>query len=136
MMNSKKNDVFYVIVLLLASLMFCSGFAPVRYGAIQSATTMSEGAHETALCMVPPEIFDGSGVDPVVVSDVFWSRLAGNFISVMIGNFLAAIVFAFIMSQASAQLSKLGSFITDSIFKGDKGFSGSRASTTSTFRRA
>lgn len=83
------------------------------------------------------DVFDGSGVDPVVVSNVFWSRLQGNFLSVLIGNFLAAIVFSFIMSQASTQLSKLGSFVTENIFKDKTGFAGlggGRASTT--FRQA
>lgn len=149
MIIAKPNDVLYVTLLLSASMMLSSGFAPT-HGAIR--TVVSEGGRRgdtLALHMVAPldlntfttavvDVFDGSGIDPVVVSDAFWSRLAGSFISVMIGNFLAALVFAFIMSQASAQLSKLGSFVTESIFKGEKGSigGGSRASTTSTFRRA
>lgn len=133
-------------VLVLASMPQCCAFAPAnsQNSVIRSATVRSRG--DVALYVVPPDaswastlttavdFFDGSGVDPVVVSNSFMARLQGQFISVLIGNFLAATVFAFIMSQASSQLSKLGSFVTESIFKGKKGFSSSRASTT--FQRA
>jgi len=137
-----------VSVLVLASLLQCSAFAPSHHGATLSAAKSSVGTRGAALHMLPPDtfwantlttavdVFDGSGIDPVVVSDAFWTRLQGNFLSVLIGNFLAAIVFAFIMSQASAQLSKLGSFVTDNIFKDKAGVAGSRASSTSTFQRA
>jgi hypothetical protein len=79
-------------------------------------------------------VFDGSGIDPVVVSNVFWSKLQANFISMIIGQFLAAIVFAFLTSIAASQLSKLGSFVTDNFFSSKKDLSGSRAQTV--FQRA
>lgn len=132
------------LVLISSSTMRCSAFvANHHHCGIRSAATASGN---TALHVLPHdtfldssfhtavEIFDGSGIDPVVVSDVFWTRLQGNFLSVIIGNFLAAIVFAFIMSQASAQLSKLGSFVTENIFKTKMDLGGTRASTT--FQRA
>ena len=81
------------------------------------------------------DIFDGSGIDPVVVSNVFWSRLQGSFISFLIGQFLAAIAFAAIMSVASSQLSKLGSFVTENIFGGNQNPNGGRAANTA-FKRA
>lgn len=140
----------YASVLILATILSsCSAFVPnlERGGAALAAA--SRGRTPSSLhAMLPPDtwantlttavdVFDGSGVDPVVVSNVFWSRLQGNFLSVLIGNFLAAIVFSFIMSQASTQLSKLGSFVTENIFKDKTGFAGlggGRASTT--FRQA
>lgn len=145
MLRAQTNAIARVSMLVLVSMMKCNAFAPIHHVVVSSA---SAGARETTLHVVPPDalwantlttaldVFDGSGIDPVVVSDAFWARLQGNFISVLIGNFLAAIVFSFFISQASAQMSKLGSFVTESIFKGDKSIGGSRASTTSTFRRA
>ena len=78
--------------------------------------------------------FDGSGIDPVVVSNAFWTRLQANFISILIGQFLAAIVFAFITSLAASQLTKLGSFVTNTFFSDGKDLSTSRVSTV--FQRA
>jgi hypothetical protein len=84
------------------------------------------------------DVFDGSGIDPVVVSNVFWTKLQANFISLIVGQFLAALVFAFVTSVAASQLSKLGSFVTDNIFSNKKDFSASRASTVfqQNFQRA
>ena len=63
------------------------------------------------------EYFDGSTIiDPVVVSNVFWSRLQANFISVIIGQFLAAIVFSFLLSLAASQITKFLSYVTEQIF--------------------
>jgi hypothetical protein len=63
------------------------------------------------------EYFDGSTIiDPVVVSNVFWSRLQANILSVIVGQFLAAIVFSFLLSTAASQITKLLSFVSDQIF--------------------
>ena len=63
------------------------------------------------------EYFDGSTIiDPVVVSNVFWSRLQANFISVIIGQFLAAIAFSFLLSLAASQITKFLSYVTEQIF--------------------
>ena len=63
------------------------------------------------------EYFDGSTiVDPVVVSNVFWSRLQANLISVIIGQFLAAIVFSFLLSTATSQITKLLSYVSEQLF--------------------
>lgn len=80
------------------------------------------------------EVFDGSGIDPVVVSNVFWSKLQANFISILIGQFLAAIVFAFITSLAASQLTKLGSHVADNFVSNRKDLSAGRVSTV--FQRA
>lgn len=147
MNRTQRNIARYVSVLILASALPCAAFAPSHHGVVGSAAKSREAAGRALHWMVAPDaswantfttavdVFDGSGIDPVVVSDAFWTRLQGNFISVLVGNFLAAIVFAFLMSQASAQLSKLGAFVTNNIFKDNKGIGGGRASTT-TFRRA
>lgn len=66
------------------------------------------------------DTFDGSTVDPVVVSNVFWAGLKAKFISVIIGQFLAAIVFSIIASVAASQMSKLGSFVSENIFRDEK----------------
>jgi len=63
------------------------------------------------------EVFDGSTiVDPVVVSDVFWTSLKGKFLALLIGQVLAAIAFAIITSVAASQISKLGSWVSSSVF--------------------
>ncbi len=68
-------------------------------------------------CVV--EYFDGSNIiDPVVVSNVFWSRLQANLISVIIGQSLAAIVFSFLLSTAASQITKLLSYVSEEIFSG------------------
>jgi hypothetical protein len=66
---------------------------------------------------VAVEFFDGSTVvDPVVVSNAFWTRLQSNVLSVVLGQFLAAVVFTFLISLARSQLSKLFSFVTEKVF--------------------
>jgi uncharacterized membrane protein YciS (DUF1049 family) len=137
MIASSLKAVVYAVGLVLALVIQCHAFTPMHRPPSVAVHSLAETRVTTALHVVPPvEVFDGSGIDPVVVSNVFWTRLQANFINVLIGNFLAAIVFSFLMSQAAIQLSKLGAFVTESIFKGDKGTGGSRASTTSTFQRA
>lgn len=51
------------------------------------------------------ETFDGSGVDPVVVSNTFWSSLGSKFVSLLIGQVLATIVFTIVVSIAASQMS-------------------------------
>lgn len=145
MISTRDNMALYSFVLVLAFLMQCSAFVPSHHhGAWSEGTSCRNPLHMLPLdtaswasstLNTAVDVFDGSGIDPVVVSNVFWSRLQANFLSVILGNFLAAIVFAFIMSQVSSQLSKLGSFVTENIFKGKQEFGGSRASST-TFQRA
>ncbi len=63
------------------------------------------------------ETFDGSTiVDPVVVSGAFWSRLQSNIISVIIGQFLAAIAFSVLSYVFSTQLSKIGDYLSQNVF--------------------
>jgi hypothetical protein len=63
------------------------------------------------------EYFDGSTiVDPVVVSNVFWSRLQANILSVLLGQFLAAIVFSFLLSIATSQVTKVVTYISEQVF--------------------
>lgn len=66
------------------------------------------------------ETFDGSTIaDPVVVSSVFWSSLQTKIISVIIGQFLATIVFAGLTYLVSTQISQIGNYVTKNIFNGD-----------------
>lgn len=59
------------------------------------------------------EYFDGSQiVDPVIVSNVFWTKLQSNFLSFLIGQLLAAGVFAVFLSFASSQFGKLVDYST------------------------
>lgn len=51
------------------------------------------------------DTFNGASVDPVVVSDVFWSSLSTKLISLIAGQILATIVFSVAISVAASQLS-------------------------------
>lgn len=62
------------------------------------------------------EVFDGSKVDPVVVSNVYWSSLQSKIISVVIGQALAAVAFAVISSLVSSQYEKIGDYVSKNIF--------------------
>ena len=70
--------------------------------------------------MTGVEVFDGSTiVDPIVVSGVFWANLKGKLLSVVIGQFLATVVFGLLASLAASQLPKLGQLVSETIFKED-----------------
>ena len=54
------------------------------------------------------EVFDGSSiVDPVVVSSSFWSGLQRQMLSVILGQFIASIVFGILASILAPQISAL-----------------------------
>ena len=66
------------------------------------------------------ETFDGSTIiDPVVVSGAFWTAFQAKFISMIIGQILATIVFGIVTSAMTSQLYKVGdavnSFIADKV---------------------
>ena len=64
------------------------------------------------------EVFDGSTiVDPVVVSDVFWSSLKSKVVAVIIGQFLATIAFGIFSSFLASQIGQIGDFVTSTILK-------------------
>jgi hypothetical protein len=68
----------------------------------------------TLLKAVP--IFDGSSiVDPVVVSNAFWDGLTKQFVSLLIGQILAATGFGLITTFAGQQLSKMGNFVSENL---------------------
>lgn len=71
---------------------------------------------DTSSILTAVDVFDGSTiVDPVVVSDVFWSSLKGKVIAVVIGQFLATVAFGALSWLVTTQLSSLGSSISDSL---------------------
>lgn len=68
----------------------------------------------TSLMVVP--VFDGSSiVDPVVVSSAFWDGLTRQFVSLIIGQILAASVFGLVTTFAGQQVSKMGSFVSENL---------------------
>lgn len=59
------------------------------------------------------EVFDGSTIiDPVVVSSSFWNGLQRQLISLLIGQFLAGIVFTLLVTFFATQLSSLRDYLT------------------------
>ena len=72
---------------------------------------------DTSSILTAVEVFDGSTiVDPVVVSDVFWTSLKSKILAVVIGQILATIVFGFLASFLASQLSQLGDFVSKTLF--------------------
>jgi len=76
----------------------------IDIGCIIAAPSLDE---TTSFLVSAIETFDGSLVDPVVVSDAFWIGLQSKIISVIIGQFLAAGAFALITSFISANASNI-----------------------------
>lgn len=75
---------------------------------------------QSSLFLQAVDVFDGSTIaDPVVVSGVFWASLKAKIISVLIGQILAALVFALFTYFLSSQLSRFGEFIATEVFKED-----------------
>jgi len=65
-------------------------------------------------------VFDGSSiVDPVVVSGSFWSTLQRQFLSVILGQFIATVVFAVVASFLAPQLSALRDTVLSKLTNND-----------------
>jgi len=63
------------------------------------------------------EVFDGSDiVDPIVVSNVFWTSLQTKIVSFVIGQILAAAVFSILLAVFASQFGKLTSFVSEQVF--------------------
>jgi len=87
------------------------------------------------------EVFDGSSiVDPVVVSSSFWSGLRKQILSVILGQFIASIVFAILASLLAPQLSALRDVVLSKFTNDDarenRGTSNNDEMATKTFIRA
>ena len=67
------------------------------------------------------DTFDGSTIadHPVVVSGVFWSSLKTKILSVILGQFLASLVFGILAYFLSSQLNKLGDYFSKNVFRDD-----------------
>jgi len=64
--------------------------------------------HLSVAAAAAVEIFDGSAIiDPVVVSNSFWSGLRKQILSVILGQLLAAVAFSILASFLAPQLSSL-----------------------------
>jgi hypothetical protein len=62
------------------------------------------------------EIFDGSTiVDPVVISNIFWSTLKAKLIWLVIGQLISVALFAIVASVAASQMSTILENITGAI---------------------
>jgi hypothetical protein len=71
---------------------------------------------EISSILTAMEVFDGSTiVDPVVVSDVFWTSLKGKVIAVVIGQFLATLAFGALAWLVTSQISRVGAEFTNSL---------------------
>jgi len=63
------------------------------------------------------DVFDGSTIDPIVVSGAFWAGMKGKVLSLIVGQVLAASVFAIISSIFATQIAGIGEFVQTKLFK-------------------
>ena len=97
--------------MIVESSSFLSDFA-------SSASLWLPSLSSSSSILTAVDVFDGSSiVDPVVVSDVFWTSLKAKIIAVIIGQALAGIAFAIFSSFLASQISQMGDFVSKQIFK-------------------
>lgn len=69
-------------------------------------TSFTDSIASSSFQLSDVAVFDGSSiVDPVVVSNSFWSGLQRQFLSIILGQFFATVVFGIAASFFSSQLS-------------------------------
>lgn len=69
-------------------------------------TSFTDSIASSSFHLSDVAVFDGSSiVDPVVVSNSFWSGLQRQFLSIILGQFFATVVFGIAASFFSSQLS-------------------------------
>ena len=69
-------------------------------------TSFTDSIASSSFHLSDVAVFDGSAiVDPVVVSNSFWSGLQRQFLSIILGQFFATVVFGIAASFFSSQLS-------------------------------
>lgn len=126
---------------LLCSVFFLGG-QPAHSFLVHKSTTPISGLHgrhlqqqllpDPSLILAAVEVFDGSTiVDPVVVSDVFWTSLKGKFVAVIIGQLLATLAFGLLSWFVTSQISR---FVQQSLTNTLAGDDTSQPSTTPTKR--
>jgi len=76
-----------------------------------------DAAASSTIWTAAVEVFDGSTiVDPVVVSDVFWTSLQTKMVTFVLGQVLAAAVFSILLAVFSSQVGKVTGFVTEKFF--------------------
>jgi len=90
----------------------------VHIHALQALPTISIDFLETTSLFQAVEVFDGSTIiDPIVVSGVFWSSMKAKILSVIIGQFLATLVFGILAYLLSSQLGNLSDYVSKNVFQ-------------------
>ena len=74
------------------------------FSSSSSSLQMVPEIFESTSLLQAVEVFDGSSIDPVVVSNIYWSSLTGKIIAVIIGQVLATITFSILTYFLSSQL--------------------------------
>lgn len=119
-----------LLVALLWAFSSVSAFAPVVLnGNVPTRTALAFTTRQHMLLptaatnigssiLTAVETFDGSEiVDPIVVSGIFWTSLKTKLLSVILGQFLAVIVFGLLSSLAATQIGNVTDFVTNKIFR-------------------
>ena len=77
--------------------------------------------HTSTFWLAAVEVFDGSDiVDPVVVSNVFWSSLQARIASFVMGQIFAVVAFSILLAVLASGSGKITAFLSDTIFAADK----------------
>eukprot|EP00536_Pseudo-nitzschia_multiseries_P006366 jgi/Psemu1/296223/fgenesh1_pm.134_\ len=83
------------------------------------------------------EVFDGSSiVDPVVVSSNFWSSLQRQILGVILGQFIATVVFAILVALLGPQLIGFRDMILAKLTKNDSSGTTTTSAPSNNFIRA
>lgn len=126
-----RTPFFKAVVVVLASSLLADAWMIVKPQITASRDRAGKCASKTqhalvndwASLVIAVEVFDGSQiVDPVVVSNVFWSSLQAKLLSVVIGQLIATIVFGLITSLAAKQIGNIGTFLSEKVFSQEPSF--------------
>ena len=117
MIDDMRGAILFIFIPIARGFLIADSICVLNHAAQhtkQSAKYMVQDFHSLLTAV---EVFDGSAiVDPVVVSNVFWANLKGKIIAVILGQILAAVVFALLSSLVASQISLLGNFVSKYLF--------------------
>lgn len=113
MLPTILRTLFVLSTLILASNAFCIPYNNGKLTVVDHGRSTLQMIPDSTSFLTAVEVFDGSSiVDPVVVSNVFWTSLKGKILAVIVGQVLATVVFSILASFAASQISQMGNFVS------------------------
>jgi len=109
-----------VAVLLLVHPTVIRAFVAPRTFCRQNCVQRNLVPTDFSSFLTAVEVFDGNQViDPVVVSQTFWSSLGSRILSIIIGQALALLAFGILVTLASKQIGRFTEFVSKKVFRED-----------------